>query len=216
MNIAVLLSGCGIGDGSQIEEVVAIYISLDKIGATYTPVALDAEQKRTINHVTEQADCSARSILVESARIGRGRIVSLSDTSPDAFDALIIPGGIGLLANYTNMLSQDKPVVVDDCVKDFIMGFVTLSKPVGVMCSAIQLIRLLFEGEGGNVTLFGTKQQIGTSERIDYVNCPATGIIIDNANNIISTPAFIESQNLYYISTGIDKLVGEIFNRISV
>ena len=215
MNIAVLLSGCGIGDGSQPEEVIATYISLDKIGATYTPVALDVIQKRTVNHVAEQTDCSTRNILVESARIGRGRILSLSNTSFDEFDALVIPGGMGLLINYTNMISQDKPIVVDHYIKYFIMSFVKSSKPIGIMCSAIRLISLIFESENMDITLYGKKQQVGTSEKINFVNCLATDIVIDNENNIISTPAFIESQNLYQISIGIDKMIGEIFSRMT-
>lgn len=32
MSVGVLLSGCGIGDGSQIEEVMLTYLALDKYG----------------------------------------------------------------------------------------------------------------------------------------------------------------------------------------
>lgn len=35
MSIGVLLSGCGIGDGSQIEEVILTYLALDKYGMDY-------------------------------------------------------------------------------------------------------------------------------------------------------------------------------------
>ena len=214
MKIAVLLAGCGLGDGSQIEEVIASYISFDKIGAIYVPVALNAEQQRTVNHRTEQTEISTRNILDESARIGRGRIISLSNTSSGEFGALIIPGGLGLLANYTNLFSQNDTVAINEAVKRFILGFIEESKPIGVMCSAIQLASLLFESEGKKATLYGTKEQLNTSERIHYQNVSATDIVDDSINNVISTPAFLESQNLYHVSIGIDKLVNKVYSRI--
>ena len=40
MKYLVLLAGCGLGDGSCIEEVVLTYVALDKYGCDYTPVAV--------------------------------------------------------------------------------------------------------------------------------------------------------------------------------
>ena len=39
MKYLVLLAGCGLGDGSCIEEVILTYVALDKYGCDYTPVA---------------------------------------------------------------------------------------------------------------------------------------------------------------------------------
>ena len=214
MKIAVLLAGCGIGDGSQIEEVIITYISLDKIGASYVPVALNTDQKRTLNHLTEQVDASARNILDESARIGRGRIADLSDVSSNDFGALIIPGGMGLLLNYTNLFDKKDSVTINETVEKFILGFIDESKPIGVMCSAIRLASLLFEREGKEASLYGTKKQIDTNRLINYVNVSAVDIVDDKVNNVISTPAFLESQNLHHIAMGIDKMVIEIYNRM--
>ena len=41
MKYLVLLAGCGLGDGSCIEEVILTYAALDKYGCDYTPVAED-------------------------------------------------------------------------------------------------------------------------------------------------------------------------------
>lgn len=41
MKCLVLLAGCGLGDGSCIEEVILTYVALDKYGCDYTPVAED-------------------------------------------------------------------------------------------------------------------------------------------------------------------------------
>ena len=94
MKFLVLLAGCGLGDGSCIEEAVLTYTALDKYGCDYTPAAADMLVP-SMDHITEQPG-EKRSVLTESARMGRGRIRNLHDISPDDYAALLIPGGIGL------------------------------------------------------------------------------------------------------------------------
>ena len=98
MKYLVLLAGCGLGDGSCIEEVILTYVALDKYGCDYTPVAEDVSVQ-SVNHLTEQI-AEKRNILIEAARIGRGRIKDIREVDFAEYDALIIPGGIGLLNNY--------------------------------------------------------------------------------------------------------------------
>ena len=71
MKYLVLLAGCGLGDGSCIEEVILTYAALDKYGCDYTPVAEDVSIQ-SVNHLTEQI-AEKRNILIEAARIGRER-----------------------------------------------------------------------------------------------------------------------------------------------
>lgn len=98
MKYLVLLAGCGLGDGSCIEEVILTYAALDKYGCDYTPVAENVSMQ-SVNHLTEQI-AEKRNILIEAARIGRGRIKDIREVDFAEYDALIIPGGIGLLNNY--------------------------------------------------------------------------------------------------------------------
>ena len=51
MKYLVLLAGCGLGDGSCIEEVILTYVALDKYGCDYTPVAEDVSIQ-SVNHLT--------------------------------------------------------------------------------------------------------------------------------------------------------------------
>ena len=53
MKYLVLLAGCGLGDGSCIEEVILTYAALDKYGCDYTPVAENVSFQ-SVNHLTEQ------------------------------------------------------------------------------------------------------------------------------------------------------------------
>lgn len=98
MKCLVLLAGCGLGDGSCIEEVILTYAALDKYGCDYTPVAEELSVP-SVNHLTEQL-AEKRNILLEAARIGRGRIEDIREIDFEEYGALIIPGGIGLLNNY--------------------------------------------------------------------------------------------------------------------
>ena len=62
MKYLVLLAGCGLGDGSCIEEVILTYVALDKYGCDYTPVAEDVSIQ-SVNHLTEQM-AERRNILI--------------------------------------------------------------------------------------------------------------------------------------------------------
>lgn len=112
MKYLVLLAGCGLGDGSCIEEVILTYVALDKYGCDYTPVAEDVSIQ-SVNHLTEEM-AEKRNILIEAARIGRGRIKDIREVDFAEYDALIIPGGIGLLNNYRDSN------VIKTCVTHFI------------------------------------------------------------------------------------------------
>ena len=98
MNCLVLLSGCGVKDGSCPEEVALTYTALEKYGCAYQPVADDIPVL-TVDHLTGQPD-QERQILKESARLGRGMLRKIRDVCWKDYDALVIPGGLGLLTNY--------------------------------------------------------------------------------------------------------------------
>ena len=85
MKYLVLLAGCGLGDGSCIEEVILTYVALDKYGCDYAPVAEDVSIP-SVNHLTEQIG-ERRNILIEAARIGRGRIKDIREVDFAEYDA---------------------------------------------------------------------------------------------------------------------------------
>ena len=129
MKCLVLLAGCGLGDGSCIEEVILTYVALDRYGCDYTPVAEDISVP-SVNHLTEQL-ADNRNVLLESARIGRGRIKSICGIDFEEYDALIIPGGIGLLNNYRSSST------IEACIAHFS----SRKKPIATMCAGIDFMR---------------------------------------------------------------------------
>ena len=87
--VAVILSGCGVFDGSEIYESVITLLSLDKAGAEVQCFAPNIPQMHVINHLTgEVAEGESRNVLVEAARLVRGEIKALSEAQVEDFDAV--------------------------------------------------------------------------------------------------------------------------------
>lgn len=180
MNFLIILAGCGIGDGSAIEEVILTYTVLDKYNINYIPVALNMDYI-SINHFTNE-NSETRNILFESARIGRGLIQELEDVSYREYDALIIPGGNGLINNY-----QDSRVV-----RNLIQGFVDLERPIATMCAGIDLIR---------------KWQDPNLMKEELETLKANEFCYDEYLKLYYTPAFRKSSNMALIQEGIEKMI---------
>ena len=50
LNVAVVLSGCGVFDGAEIHESVLTLLALHRQGAAYQCYAPDMDQHHVINH----------------------------------------------------------------------------------------------------------------------------------------------------------------------
>lgn len=180
MKYLVLLAGCGLGDGSCIEEVILTYAALDKYGCDYTPVAENVSFQ-SVNHLTEQM-AEKRNILIEAARIGRGRIKDIHEVDFAEYDALIIPGGIGLLNNYRN----------SNVIKTCVTHFISEKKPVAAMCAGIDFLRRFY---GSN--LLAREIEELTAEKFCF----------DAENNVYYTPAFRKTNNSYAALLGVDSMI---------
>src|SRR6185295_8838048 len=97
--IGVVLSGCGVMDGSEIHESVLTLLALAREGAEAVCMAPDVEQVHVINHLNQQEMKEKRNVLVESARIARGKIRDIKTVKAEEIDALIFPGGYGAAKN---------------------------------------------------------------------------------------------------------------------
>src|SRR5687768_1596630 len=105
IKVGVVLSGCGVFDGSEIHEAVSILIALDKRGAQVVYMAPNAPLQ-TINHVTQKpVEGPQRNVLKESARIARGKIRDIATVQAGELDALVFPGGFGAAKNLCDFAS---------------------------------------------------------------------------------------------------------------
>src|SRR5215467_4636044 len=101
--VGVLLSGCGFLDGSEIHEAVLTLLFLDRAGAEAVCMAPAGPQRHVVDHTTRKpADGQSRDVLVESARIARGRIRALAGVRAAELDAIVLPGGFGAAKNLSD------------------------------------------------------------------------------------------------------------------
>ena len=141
--IAIILSGCGNRDGSELQESLSLMLSIDRRGWQYQCFAPEGFFE-VVPHVdveeTEEEgtllDMEQRDIFVESARIARGNLLPLGDYRPEDYDALALPGGMGAARNLSTFAFDGPRMEVIDGVTDAILEAYRSKKPVVAMCIA--------------------------------------------------------------------------------
>ena len=212
--IAVVLSGCGVSDGSEIYETVCTLISIEKAGAKYQCLAPNIPQTRVVNHLTKQESQEKRNILVESARLARGEIIDIAEADPQNYDAVIFPGGFGAASNLSDFAAKAENSSMESHTLTFAKKMANLNKPAGFICIAPNLISHIY-GKGIKMTI-GTDP--GTAKTLitmgnQHENCECTNVVIDDKHKVVSTPAFMLGKSISEIAVGIDKLVQEVIRR---
>jgi enhancing lycopene biosynthesis protein 2 len=208
---AVLLSGCGVYDGSEIHEAVCTLLALDKAGITYQCVAPDIEQHHVINHLTGEEMPEKRRVLVEAARIARGNIKSLSDVDPASFDALILPGGFGAAKNLCDFAFKQADMRVEPSVLAFCRAFAQAKKPVGFICISPTMISQIY-GPGVHLTIGNDKATAETLEKMGAVhqNAAVDECVVDKAHKVVTVPAYMLAKSIREVQAGIEELVQKI------
>jgi len=98
--VALVLSGCGVYDGTELHEASAVLVHLSRGGAEVQIFAPDIPQMHVVDHTKGQpSESETRNVLTESARIARGKITDLARLSAANHDAAIFPGGFGAAKN---------------------------------------------------------------------------------------------------------------------
>lgn len=213
--IAVILSGCGVYDGSEIYESVITLLCLDRAGAEVQCFAPNIQQMHVINHLTgEVAEGESRQVLVEAARLARGEIKDLADAKAEDFDAVIIPGGFGAAKNLCDFAVKGSDLSLNEDLARFVQAVHQADKPVGLMCIAPAIVGKLF-GEGVHFTIGNDQETALAIESTGGVHepCPVNNICIDGTNNVVTTPAYMLASSISEAASGIEKLVAEVLTK---
>jgi len=144
--VAVILSGCGVYDGAEIHESVITLLRLDQRGAQVQCFAPNVPQLHVVDHYSGDEMDDTRNVLVESARIARGKIKDVKELHVGDFDALILPGGFGVAKNLSDFAISGANCTVQPDVLSATQAFVKAGKPVGLMCIAPALAAKIFGG----------------------------------------------------------------------
>ncbi|MCL1124423.1 isoprenoid biosynthesis glyoxalase ElbB [Shewanella surugensis] len=210
--VAILLSGCGVFDGSEIHESVLTFLELERWGIEHQCFAPDMAQLHVINHITGEVEQSVtRNALVESARIARGNVLACDTLDIDAFDALVIPGGFGAAKNLCDFAINNQDCEVTLQVEVFIKAFANKKKPIGFICISPVMIPKIF-GEGAVGTIGNDIETAEAFNRMGglHQNTEVGDIIIDAERHIVSTPAYMLAENITQAHKGISALIKEV------
>jgi enhancing lycopene biosynthesis protein 2 len=210
--IGVLLSGCGVFDGAEIHEAVLTLLALDQAGAETVCMAPDMDQFHVVNHLTQEVTDEKRNVLVESARIARGDIKNLKDVQAADLDGLILPGGFGAAKNLSDFAIKGPDAVVHPEVKRLLNEMVSAKKPVGAICIAPATLTRALSGKKPEVTI-GTDEGVASAIEAmggTHRNCTVDMIHMDNANKIVTTPAYMLGPGIKDVAQGIQKLVAKV------
>lgn len=210
--IGVLLSGCGVYDGSEIHESVLALLAICENGAEAYCIAPDIPMVHTIDHSCGDELKETRNVLVEAARISRGNITKLSDVNVSDLDALILPGGFGAAKNLCDYAFKGKDCSVNEDVAFLITKMADLRKPIGAICIAPVIVAKVLGDRAVELTI-GTDETTAThveSFGAKHVNCGSTEYHFDEKNMIVSVPAYMNASDISEVSRGIKKLVQKI------
>ncbi|XP_023339101.1 uncharacterized protein LOC111709596 isoform X3 [Eurytemora carolleeae] len=184
--IAILLTGCGVHDGTDIHEAFACKAAVTAVGFLPVFYSLDKDQAEVINHLVPavMTSCSeddkktcSRNMFVESARIVGGRPNLLEELDMSVTYGLLIPGGGGILKNISNILSFVKKEDVE--------------------------------------VTFGEADESGFSDIAELLGAKvigSTGVHLDTSNNLLSTPGSIDES--LEVAMSINQLIEKMMDLI--
>eukprot|EP00095_Tigriopus_kingsejongensis_P011088 maker-scaffold545_size140784-snap-gene-0.22 protein:Tk11088 transcript:maker-scaffold545_size140784-snap-gene-0.22-mRNA-1 annotation:"es1 protein mitochondrial-like" len=221
-NVAVILSGCGVFDGTEIHEVAAACAALTKAGKNPVFYAPDKKLFHEVNHVSGAGDDgTSRNVLVESARIARGKVHPLTDLTVDGAQALVFPGGFGAAKNLSTFGVSDSPTLDPD-VERVLLEFHSAQKPIGLCCIAPALAAMTFGNKGIKVKLtlgqegegwpYGGTIAKAKGFGVEVVEMGVDEICIDEANKIVTTPAFMYDGKFHEIQEGVTKMINALID----
>ncbi|WP_163577843.1 isoprenoid biosynthesis glyoxalase ElbB [Halomonas faecis] len=210
--VAVILSGCGVQDGSEIYETTLTLLRLDQLGIGYHCFAPNVPQQEVVDHCRGEAvDGESRNVLVEAARLARGDIAPLETLDAEDYDAVILPGGFGAAKTLSNFAAAGSDMEVLEMLAEVIGEFHAERKPIGLMCIAPALSPKLL-GPGVAVTVGHDPGVAGAISAMGglHRSCGVEDIVVDFENRVVSTPGYMLATRISEAATGIFKLVDRI------
>ena len=229
-NVAVVLSGSGVYDGSEIHEASACLVHLSRHSASVRLFAPDVAQKHVINHLTGEAMPETRNVLVESARIARGgqNISSLDKLQVNQFQAIVLPGGFGAAKNLSTFAFDGEQMTVDERLEKILKEFHNSRKPIGLCCISPVIAARLFPGakitlgklknltddEAKNVFPYTGAVLSARQMGAETQECDVNQVCVDEKQRIVTTPAFMKNASFHEVYDGIGLMIEKVVQLI--
>jgi len=203
--VAVILSGCGVYDGSEITEAVSTAIHLSANGFEPCFFAPDVNQRHVVNHLTGEVETGVtRNVLVESARIARGNVKPLTEFKIDEFEGVVFPGGFGAAKNLSDYAVAQTNMSMNPHVEEIIQSALKAVRPMSFLCIS-PVIAAKVISNGVNLTVGHDKDDkgkwpfAGAAEHINllggkHTNCDVDEVCVDSEKFISSGPAYMYAK----------------------
>ena len=209
---AVILSGCGVFDGAEIHEATLTLLAIAKAGCSYECFAPDKEQTQVVNHLTGKPMDEVRNVLVESARISRGKIEPLNLYEPEKFDAVIFPGGFGVAKNLCSLAFEGSECTLDPEVEIAVLASVEAKIPIGALCIAPALMAKILPG--AEVTIGNDPDTIAAIEKMGGIHHETDHgeLIIDEKYKLVTSPCYMLDAHILQIAEETQNIVDELIS----
>jgi len=218
--IGVILSGCGFQDGSDPRESALVILEIEKKNCQVQFASLKANQKEVIDHHSLEIMFQSRDILAESSRISGTNIQEIRELSGADIDALIIPGGQGIVKNLTSAADENASFRTHPDLRKLLREMFRRRKPIGGCGMASLIIAeslrditetalTLTSGNDPHLT-----QQLETLGAV-HIIARADEAVMDQHNRIVTTPGAQLRQRTLDFHAGITNLVEGILELTS-
>lgn len=211
-NVAVILSGSGVFDGSEIHEAVMTLLALQKQGASVQCFAPNVDQMHVINHISGDVMNETRNVLIESARIARGNVKDLASYSADDFDALVMPGGFGAAKNLSSFAVDGADCTINDDVANAVRDTHSAGKVIGAMCIAPVILAKLLPGATLTLGAAGDAAQAAETMGATHKVTNHGEVVVDESKKVVTTPCYMLDANIAQIEEGAAALVRAVLS----
>ena len=226
MKIGVLLSGCGVYDGAEIQETVLTLLAINEAGAEAVCLAVNKNQHHVINHLSGEEMPESRNMMVEAARIARGAVHDLSTFDVSNLDALVIPGGFGSAKNFSTWAFDGPNGSILPEIKKIIQQFISDKKPIAALCvSPVVMALALGDSELHPTMTLGSNlekspydiqaftagmEQKGVSSEMKTIR----EISVDEKLRIVSAPCYMMEASIVEIRNNISQAIKALIQLI--
>lgn len=211
---AVILAGCGVFDGAEIHEATLTLLAINRSGAEYQCFAPDVNQAHVVNHLTGQVMDESRNVLVESARIARGNIKSVTDLHAADYDAIVFPGGFGVAKNLCTFAFDGADCTVHPEISRVVQDMHRADKPIGALCiSPVLIAKILGNVE---VTIGSDEDTALAVQKMGAMHTETSHgeVIVDQKNKLVTTPCYMLDAHIGQIASGAEKVIKTILSML--
>lgn len=222
MKIGILLSGCGVYDGAEIQEAVLTMLAIKESNHDYVCISINKPQHHVVNHLNGEEMSESRNMLIEAARIARGDAKDIMKVDPADIDALVIPGGFGSAKNFTKWAFAGPDGEILPEVKLFLVNLINVGKPICALCVSPVVLAKALEGSNVhlNMTLGSDKEPSpydipSFNAGIEKVGAKANmktvrEVLVDPKNKVVTAPCYMMDANIVEIRNNIKAAIAEM------